>query len=290
MSKRSDFSFIGGDTRQFYMMKELASKGYKIIAYCSVLPEVPHGVTVCNSLQEAIDSSDVIVGPVPFSKNHVTINATVQAPDLGIEQFVCSLTPSHTLFAGAILPSVKMYCDEHNIPCVDFMKMDEVAIYNSVATAEGTIAEAIQRSPINLSGSPCLVLGYGRCGSTLAAKLKGMDAKVCVAARRSSVLAEAECAGFQTLPFNSVKDSLSEFLFIFNTIPAEFFDESLLREVSKDAIIIDISSNPGCVDQEAAKKLGVTSALCLGLPGKYAPKTSGQILANALLQSLKPQI
>lgn len=290
MSKKSNISFVGGDSRQYYMMKELASKGYRIAAYNALLPELPDGITICKSLQEAMDFSDMIVGPVPFSKTRVTVNATVQAPDLEIEHFLHILTPSHTLYAGAILPSVKIYCDEHQIPYVDFMGIKEVAIYNSVATAEGTIAEAILRSPINLSGSPCLVLGYGKCGSTLAAKLKGLDAKVCVVARRSSVLAEAECAGFQTLPFDCIKDSLSEFLFIFNTIPAKYFDESLLREVSKDAIIIDISSNPGCVDPEAANVLGVTSALCLGLPGKYAPKTSGQILANALLNSLKPQI
>lgn len=290
MSKKSKFTFVGGDLRQFYMMKELTAKGYEIATYGTPLPEVPAGVTVCNSLQEAIDFSDVIVGPVPFSKTRFTINASVQAANLEIEPFLTSLTPSHTLFAGAILPSVKMYCDEHHIQYVDFMSMDKVAILNSIATAEGTIAEAIQRSPINLSGSPCLVLGYGKCGSILAAKLKGLNAKVCVAARKSSVLAEAECAGFQTLPFDCIKDSLSEFLFIFNTIPAKFFDESLLKEVSKDAILLDISSNPGCVDQEAAKKLGVNSALCLGLPGKYAPKTSGQILADALLNGLKPQV
>ena len=60
------------------------------------------------------------------------------------------------------------------------MKMDDVAIYNAIATAEGAIMEAIKMQPINLHKSRCLVLGYGRCAKVLAAKLKGMDAQVTV--------------------------------------------------------------------------------------------------------------
>ena len=167
------------------------------------------------------------------------------------------------------------------------MQNEEVAILNAIATAEGTIAEAIKRSPVNLSGSTCLVLGYGKCGSVLAAKLKGLDANVCVCARRVDALAQAKAAGFETLPFDSLKNSLHEFLFIFNTIPAQYFDESLLKEVLQDATLIDISSNPGCFDLDAASKLGIKTALCLGLPGKYAPKTSGLILTEALVAQLE---
>ncbi len=48
------------------------------------------------------------------------------------------------------------------------MKMNDVAILNAVATAEGAIAEAIKRSIINIHQSNCLVLGYGRCAQILA--------------------------------------------------------------------------------------------------------------------------
>lgn len=289
MSRKSKLSFIGGDLRLFYMVKEFAEKGYEIAAYCVTMAETICGVTICNSLQEAFDFSDMIVGPVPFSKTQLSINSTVKAPDLEIHHFLSCLKPSHFLFGGAITPSVKMYCDTHSIPYVDFMKIEEVAILNSIATAEGTIAEAITRSPINLCGSPTLVLGYGKCGSILAGKLKGLDAKVTVSARRNTVLAEAKCAGFQTLPFECLKNSLSEFLFIFNSIPAKYFDESLLKEVSKDATFIDISSSPGCADLDAASRLGVKTALCLGLPGKYAPKASAEMITKELIHHLESQ-
>lgn len=295
MSKKSKISVIGGDARLFYMVKELVEMNYDVCVYRVTdgmgidTLETLSSVTICNSLQEAMDFSDVIVGPVPFSKTQVSITSAEKTPDLSIKHFLSCITSSHTLFGGAIPKSVKQHCDKNFIRYVDFMDIDEVAILNAVSTAEGTIAEAIMRSTVNLNGAYCLVLGYGKCGSVLAHKLKGLDAKVCVSARRNTVLAEAKCAGFETLPFHSLKNSLSEFLFIFNTIPAQYFNESLLKEVSKDATFIDISSSPGCVDLDAASRLGVKTALCLGLPGKYAPKTSAAILVEALVANLKPQ-
>lgn len=285
MTKR--VSFIGGDMRQFYMVKDMANRGYEVAAYCVPLAETLPRIKIVNSLQEALDFSNIIVGPVPFSKTQITINSAYEAKDLEIETFLPCLKPSHIIFGGAITPCIKLFCDVRSIQYVDFMKIEEVAILNAIATAEGTIAEAIRRSSINLSGSSCLVLGYGKCGSVLAAKLKGLDARVTVCARKRTALVNAQCAGFDTLPFECLKDSLHEFLFIFNSIPAQYFDESLLKEVSSDATFIDISSSPGCVDQDAASRLGLRPVLCLGLPGKYAAKTSASILTNQLVEKLE---
>ena len=63
-------------------------------------------------------------------------------------------------------------------------------------------------------------------------------------------------------------------------------NKTVLEHANPETIIIDIASCPGGVDQEAVEKLGIQSALCLGLPGKYAPKTSADILTEALLAHL----
>lgn len=289
MSKKSRISFIGGDARLFYMTKKFAESGYEVCVYAVPMSKTLPNVTLCTSLREAMDFSDVIVGPVPFCKTQLSITSATKQPDLELKYFLSLLTPSHTVFGGAIPKSVKLYFTAHHIHYMDLMEIEEVAILNATATAEGTIAEAITRSPINLSGSPALVLGYGNCGSVLAQKLKALDAKVSVSARRTAILAKARCAGFETLPFDCLKHSLSEFLFIFNSIPAQYFNESLLKEVRKDATFIDISSSPGCMDQETASQLGIRFSLCLGLPGKYAPETSAKILADAIAANLTPQ-
>ena len=59
-------------------------------------------------------------------------------------------------------------------------------------------------------------------------------------------------------------------------------DSNLLKCVGRDTIIIDIASAPGGVDFECAKRFGINASLCLSLPGKYSPQTSGKILHQAM--------
>ena len=63
---------------------------------------------------------------------------------------------------------------------MDYLEDERVAMKNTLAAAEGILAEAIIRSPRNLFGSTCLVLGYGRCGRTLVSYLKGISCHVLV--------------------------------------------------------------------------------------------------------------
>jgi dipicolinate synthase subunit A len=47
-------------------------------------------------------------------------------------------------------------------------------------------------------------------------------------------------------------------------------------------LIIDLASKPGGTDFRYAEKRGIKALLAPSLPGIVAPKTAGQILANAL--------
>ena len=164
------------------------------------------------------------------------------------------------------------------------MKMDDVAIYNAIATAEGAIVKAMELKPVNLHGSRCLVLGYGRCGKVLAQKLKGMDAEVSVCARSDRARSESEAVGFSSMDFGELSRHILRFDYIFNTVPAVVLKYPELKRLSRDACIIDIASAPGGVDQEAAGKLQVQSYLCPSLPGIYAPKSSGIRLAEKVIK------
>lgn len=286
MKENLVISFIGGDLRQVYMIKNLVAQGFVIGAYCVADSEFIPNVTQLHSLQEACAFSNIIVGPMPFSKTTISIQCVRQEPDMDIEHLLSYLTPDHILFGGNFPSQLKSYCLQKNITMVDYLQKEEVAVLNAIATAEGAIAEAITRSPLNLCNQNTLVLGYGKCGSVLAQKLKGLDANVTICARNSVVLAKAQCIGFDTLPFSDLRDALSKYLFIFNTIPCEYFDKTFIQKISKDATFIDIASYPGCIDIDLANQSGIQTALCLGLPGRYAPKSSADILTNVLLQSL----
>ena len=64
-------------------------------------------------------------------------------------------------------------------------------------------------------------------------------------------------------------------------------DGDILREISKDALLIDLASKPGGVDFSLAKELGLNVVWALSLPGKCAPITSGEIIKNTITNILK---
>ena len=66
---------------------------------------------------------------------------------------------------------------------------------------------------------------------------------------------------------------------IVNTIPAEILPNYLLDKTNA-ALIIDIASGPFGFDLEYAKTINEKSALLLGIPGKNASKTAGEILGE----------
>ncbi len=83
--------------------------------------------------------------------------------------------------------------------------------------------------------------------------------------------------------FHQLSKNVSDYDFIFNTIPSLVLTENILNNVHKDTTIIDIASKPGGTDFDACKSLGINARLCLGLPGKYSPKTSAKIIYNSIV-------
>jgi hypothetical protein len=124
------------------------------------------------------------------------------------------------------------------------MESNEVAIKNAVATAEGAIAHAIERSPVNLHKSACLVMGYGRCAQVLAHKLRGLDAAVAVCARSPDQRALADAFGYEAIPLTDLPEAARRFDFIFNTVPAPVLTEAALLALKSGAFIVDIASIP----------------------------------------------
>ncbi len=76
---------------------------------------------------------------------------------------------------------------------------------------------------------------------------------------------------------------------ILNTVPARLFDEALLDRMRPDGLLIDLSSKPGGVDLEAAKRLGRRVVWALSLPGKVAPVTAAEIVRDTVYHILTEQ-
>ena len=73
---------------------------------------------------------------------------------------------------------------------------------------------------------------------------------------------------------------------IFNTVPAPVISRQVLDELAPETLIIDLASEPGGTDFDYASKLGITVVHALGIPGKFAPRTAGEILKSTILSML----
>lgn len=282
------FLMLGGDLRQVYLGRILEQNGHCVFTYCA-------GDDPQQFLKGALGKCDTVLCPVPFTvdKKHLFSS---EGPGFPLDELLGFLTSAHSLFGGNIPAAFRAEAKANGITVFDFMEMEEVTLQNTVPTAEGAIAEAMALSPCCIHGNKCLVMGFGRCGKTLALKLKGLDARVSVADRSPVRLAEAGAMGFETVAIageaaGNAPGSYADFgpepcEFIFNTIPAPVLYGRLLESVKADVTIIDIASEPGGVDFALCEERGLRAKLCPGLPGRFSPRAAAGILYDAVIKSL----
>ena len=274
-----NFLLLGGDSRQFYLSRILGQNGFNVTIH--------YDKDSSFSIEDAIKNNDVLLCPIPFTKDKISLLSVHEMDDLGIGNILSLLTPEHTVFGGSIPAYVKDFARENDIACFDYMDMEDITVKNTIATAEGAIAEAIRLSPGLLHKRKCLVTGFGRCGRTLALKLKGLDGDVTVADRKEAQLALAGSMGFHTMLLKDLPSDLLKYSYIFNTIPASVFEKDFILLMIPVVTIIDIATAPGGVDFDFCIEQNIRAKLCPGLPGIYGPEASAEILFEAIVKHLK---
>ncbi|MDF2608822.1 MAG: dpaA [Lachnospiraceae bacterium] len=282
-----DFAFVGGDMRQVYMVNDLIQRKYSVIVYSLADSILDTTCGKANTLAEAINLGLTIIAPIPVTKDGVYINSRQPDSNLSIDELCQLLTPSNRLYGGCLTERMKEHCDKNGIFYDDLMENEEITLFNTIATAEGTIAEAIINSTTNLHGSNCLIIGYGKCAKTLAYKLKPLCGSVDITARSSLALSQASTASFGKVDLSQLDQVIGNYDYIFNTVPAMILPKAILIHTKEDVTIIDIATNPGGVDFSFAKEINRNAKLCLGLPGKYAPESSAVFLNNYILSNFR---
>ncbi|HEY8531113.1 MAG TPA: hypothetical protein VIL08_02585, partial [Limnochorda sp.] len=94
--------------------------------------------------------------------------------------------------------------------------------------------------------------------------------------------ARAASLGCRCVPPEQMEAACAAAEVIFNTVPAPVLDRARLESLRPETLIIDIASEPGGTDFEAARRLGLKAVLAVGLPGKVAPKSAGRILGQVI--------
>ena len=158
---------------------------------------------------------------------------------------------------------------------------------NAVPSAEGAIQLAMEQTEHTIHGSNCLVIGFGRIGKVLARLMSALGAHVTVSARKTEDFCWCDAYGYEKADTRALEGTLDGFDIIFNTVPHMVLGDARLAQVKPGALIIDLASNPGGVDFEAAKKRGINCHWALALPGKVAPESAAAILRDTVYQVIK---
>lgn len=283
---------LGGDARLLAAARRLADQGHEVAVW-----GVPGDAEAFGDAVRAVDWSSAIRGasvillPLPASSDGVRINLPADSPakELRFTRLLEAITPEQRLFGGRFPPAFKAAAEERDIVLYDYSENELFQIRNALPTAEGAVEIALHELPVTLAGTPVAVIGYGRIGKVLARLLRAMDAEVTVAARRNTDLAWITLNQYHPLRIESAggQSSLTALgdrcRVIFNTVPHWLFDRTVLSALRPDTLIIDLASSPGGVDPQAATDCGIRVIRALSLPGKCAPQTAGEIIADTVI-------
>lgn len=262
-----NFFVIGGDKRMFYLAQKLVNDGnsVKIFGFDKFDYEklLNNNIKTVQSIND-VEKDDILLSSVPLSMDGENIYAPYSSKKIEL-----NVLKDKKIIAGKIPEYIDGF---------DILTDEYTTVLNSIPSAEGAIAKAINETNITLNDSNVLVLGYGRLGKSLCYRLKGMNANVYCEARNEKDLAMIETNGYKAINIKELNKKLCKMKIIFNTVPSLIMDKSRLILLKKETVIIDLASKPGGVDYETANKLGIKSILYLGIPGKVAPETSAEYM------------
>ncbi|MBR3810682.1 MAG: hypothetical protein IKK46_10300 [Clostridia bacterium] len=279
--KENIFLILGGDERSLYLGEYLEKQKLQVCYYA-------FSDTNCfENLSEAINSTEYIILPLPFTKDRLTLNAPLYDEKVEIKD-ICTLLKKGNIVIGGQLPeSFKETLTDMEIEFYDYFLLDELAIFNAIPTAEGVVEILIKNLPITIHSMKCAILGYGKVGKVLAETLKSLGAEVTIFARKERDKADAFTKGYKFASFPSLKNTEYKFDALINTVPQKVLGRDEMKNISSDCLFIEIASAPFGIDFQAAKEFAFDVIKANSLPGKVAPKTAGEIIGRSILPILE---
>ena len=282
---KKSFYIAGGDLRSVYLAKSLIKEGHEVKVFALEGTNLPENAEYIEKIEE-FEKAKIVILPLPCSDGEGFLKTAFSKERIKLSEIVEHLQKGSVLMGGLLPEEIVSMAEKRGVSVCDYYFREEFAVRNAALTAEAAAATLMEMLTESISSVPVLVLGHGRIGRLLSAILKALDAKVTVAARRFSELAWIRSEGMTPLEFRLLDGEIGNFKVVFNTVPAPVLTKEKLVLMDKNALIIDLASEPCGTDFAAAEELGITAKKALGLPGKFAPKTAGEILKETVLNVL----
>lgn len=174
--------------------------------------------------------------------------------------------PTVTVIGGALGGKIPTH------RTLDLLEDPDYLARNAAVTASCALQLAAMRLPTALPQTETLVIGWGRIGKCLAQQLRGLGVAPIVAVRKPSDRAMLRALGYRAADTAALAPQLKRVRLIFNTVPAPVLSESDCT----GALKLDLASVPGMAGEDVIA--------ARGLPGIYAPESSGELIADTVLR------
>ncbi|MDB5052033.1 MAG: dipicolinate synthase subunit [Bacilli bacterium] len=285
-------ALIGGDARQLEVIREFSEldASVQLIGFDN-LQYVFNGITKAALTTEVLRTMDAMILPPVGTDDKGYVESIFSTNEIQLTDEHVEALPKHAkIYTGMAKSYLKELSAKYEIELIELFNRDDVAIYNSIPTAEGALMMAIQNTDFTIHGSQCMVLGLGRTGFTLARTLQGLGAHVKVGLRSPEQFARAWEMGLEPFYITELSHQVMNIDLLFNTIPTMIVTAQIIANIPIRTLIIDLASKPGGTDFRYAEKRGIKAMLAPGLPGIVAPRTAGRIIAKILSELLMDQV
>ena len=188
-----------------------------------------------------------------------------------LDALLASLPESISIIGGNLAEHIPK-----SIPFIDLLQDHLYLAQNAGITAHCALQVAMEALPVTLDSCPVFVVGWGRIGKCLAALLKQLGANVAVYARKETDRAILSALGYTIQPIHDTPYGPLPYRAIFNTVPAPVLTAEFLRACPADCVKIELASTQGFAGSDVI--------VARGLPGKYAPESSGELIARTILR------
>ena len=243
----------------------------------------PRGTTdACAYAAEFLKQAGFFLTDHPSQEvTHLLLDVPSFAPDGslrggGAPDRILEMLPPAAVVIGGNLKHPALA--EHRV--LDLLQDPDYLAYNAAITAECALQIAASVLPAVFSDSPALIIGWGRIGKCLSKLLTGLGCPVTIAARNSNDRAVIRGLGWQAADIDQIPGLLSEMRLIFNTVPVPILSPGVLDGWG-NCVKIDLASRPGLDGKDVI--------YARGLPGRYAPESSGRLIARTIACYLREE-
>lgn len=264
-----DYAIIGGDKRFVHLAHKLKNLGKNTRVF---FQNSEGNLDIyCTDEKEISNAKNVIMNYPPKTNINVDYETLLSEVSDQAKIYLCG-------------PEMPQSCPIGK-RIINLWEDEALLLENAYLTAEGATVAAMQTSERIIKGARCLIIGWGRIGKALTEILVGMGAYVTVASRKIENMNKAVERGAEAVYLQDIARILPEQDVIFVTPPHMVLEETNMKYVNENALVIDLASAPYGVKLSEAWNRGIRAWREPGLPGRYCPESGAEVLLKALIRA-----